>query len=245
MCSAAGFQQLADDAPAGSAKSGADRHLALSAERTAQHHVGHIRTRDEQNKSHSSKHEKKCDSYPAPIKTLLKSENADAEVFVDRELTNEPCGNPVEFDVRLAQRDAGFEDGVASKHPVIALCKIGRRNQGHPKVDVIGKAKSFGHNANNRRGLPVHANLVPFDAGKSRIPLLPDVVAEHEYCFGSSMIVRRQECAPQQRLRIHHRKNAGGCALETVLVGRISAFAQDTGLIRCRLEGLNDVAWAR
>ena len=95
-----------------------------------------------------------------------------------------------------------------------ALLRLGR-NRRHPDLGVVGESHAGGHDADDRRRLPVYAHRHAEHVGIGAVPILPERVTDDNHRFGALAIVAGREITAEQG-RLPEQANA----LAVILVPR-------------------------
>ena len=80
-------------------------------------------------------------------------------------------------------------------------------------------------------------DLAADDAGDAGIALLPDVVADHQDGAGAGMLIRGQEAAAEDGLRVQHGKDAACRLFQVIRLRRGARLTEDATLVVRSLEG--------
>ena len=159
-------EELADDAPAGSAEGGADGHLALAGDGAAEHHVGDVGAGDEEHEADGGEHEDENHFDVAAVVALVEGhDERDGALVGVGVLGGEAMGDAGELCVGDGDVDTGLEQAEDLELAVVALEIVGRGREGHPHIDDGGKHEAFGHDADDGGGFFIDADLAADDGG--------------------------------------------------------------------------------
>src|SRR5580700_2574773 len=171
-------EELADDAPAGSAEGGADGHLALAGDGAAEHHVGDVGAGDEEHEADGGEHEDENHFDVAAVVALVEGHDERGRVLVcGGVLRGEAMSDAAKFSLGGGEFGAGLEEAEDLELAVVALQVVGGGGEWHPHVDGGGKHETFGHDADDGGGRFVDADLAADDGGRAGVALLPNGVA--------------------------------------------------------------------
>ena len=114
----------------------------------------------------------------------------------------------LELRLRLGARRVGTEASEHLERPVAAGL-VRPRAVRHPDRRLRGEHHAFGHDADDRGGLPVHAQDAPEHAAIRAVPVLPDAVADDDDALGAPRVLAGREVTAEERLLSEHLERVG------------------------------------
>jgi hypothetical protein len=182
-------------------------------------HVHHVDARDEQHADAEAEHRVHgAAQRPRRERIDQPLHLAGVELLVRvRVVLGQPLGERRELRVGLVERNAGLEraeDRGIDVRGVVAGPRRKLAEERQPQLFVDRKGKALGHDADDRRGLAVDANVLADDVLGSPEVALPDAVANQRHFLGAGLVILGGEVAAHDRSDAEARQE---------LLGRIGA----------------------
>jgi hypothetical protein len=230
-------QHLANEAPARGPKRTADGKLLGAQGGTAELHIHHVHTRDQQDEDDRTEHGVNGSA------KLWSDERIQQRLHVGRGqllicfrvVGCDPFRQASEFRVHLVERHTFFQpahDGGSSALGPGVVARFDGKFivKRHPEFLGLRKFEALRHHADDGRRFPVNPDRLADDARIAAEIALPDVVAEDRRLFRARFIVVRREIAADDR---RHPDDAeeilgdvtAGITLGIILVGDVDRRA--------------------